>query len=122
MTLTENGKNYIATTFGTNKCYVGSGLSWSYLGTDNQSYNETGGTAQIVSRLILTSLVQSVTYNGQNYTYAALKSANNNTDLIVSDAQWIAQNDGTPSGEAQYCSTEICNTPNCKVQMVQMNQ
>jgi len=122
MTLTENGKNYIATTFGINKCYAAYGLSWSYLGTDNQSYNETGGTAQIVSRLILTSLVQAVTYNGQNYTYAALKAANNNTDLILSDAQWIAQNDGTPSGEAQYCSTEICNTPSCKVQMVQMNQ
>jgi len=107
MTLTENGKNYIATTFGfgTNKCYVGSGLSWSYLGTDNQSYNETGGTAQIVSRLIVTSLVQSITYNGQNYTYAALKAANDNTDLTVSDAQWIAQNDGDIEGEPQYCST-----------------
>ena len=106
MTLTENGKKYIATTFGsTSKCYVASGLKWSYIGTDNQTYNESGGTAQIVSRLTMTSLVQSVTYNGQNYTYVALKAANDNADITLGDVQWIAQNDGSPVGETQYCST-----------------
>jgi len=108
MTLTENGKKYIATTFGNvSKCYVASGINWSYTGTDSQTYNESGGTAQIVSRLIMTSLVQSVTYNEHNYTYAALKTANDNTDIALGDVQWIAQNDGAPTGEAQYCSTAL---------------
>ena len=114
MTLTENGKKYIATTFGNvSKCYVASGINWSYTGTDSQIYNESGGTAQIVSRLIMTSLVQSVTYNGQNYTYAVLKAANDNTDLTLGDVQWIAQNDGAPAGEAQYCSTVSTGSISC---------
>jgi len=114
MTLTENGKKYIAITFGNvSKCYVASGINWSYTGTDSQTYNESGGTAQIVSRLIMTSLVQSVTYNGQNYTYTALKTANDNTDMTLGDVQWIAQNDGAPAGEAQYCSTVSTGSISC---------
>lgn len=102
--LTTNGKNYIANKFGTGGCFVATGKSWSYLGTDGVTYNESGGTAQIVSRLVMTSLVQSVTVGGVVYTYAALKTANDNTDITLDDASWVASNDGSPAGEAKYCA------------------
>ena len=112
MTLTVNGKNYISEKFGDiNKCFVSTGLFWSYLGTDSIVYNETGGTAQIVSRLVMTSLVQSLTTGGQTYTYSMLKTANDNTDVTLPDAQYIALNDGDPIGEAQYCY--VCQPPGC---------
>ncbi|MCK4734747.1 MAG: hypothetical protein KAT65_20000, partial [Methanophagales archaeon] len=103
--LAEVGKDYIATNFGlgTPKCYVASGLSWSYLGTDGNTYPESGGTAQIVSRLVMTALVTSLTISGTTYTYADLKAGNENTDVTLEDAKWIAENDGDPATETQYC-------------------
>ena len=116
MSLTINGKNYISEKFGNvSKCFVSTGLSWSYLGTDGVTYNETGGTAQIVSRLVMTSLVQSLTTGGQIYTYTILKTNNDNTDVILSDAQAIALEDGDPVGEAQYCY--VCQPPSCSFNM-----
>lgn len=106
MTLTTNGKNWIANTFGSGGCYVASGLSWVYRGIDGVDYSETGATSQIVSRLV-SSLVQYVTFGGVNYTYSNLKTNNDNTDADLNDALWIAQNDGSPSGEAQYCAGGI---------------
>lgn len=102
--LTTNGKNYIANKFGIGGCFVATGKTWSYRGTDGVTYNESGGTAQIVSRLVMTSLVQSVTVDGVVYTYTALKTANDNTDLTLDDASWVAANDGSPAGEAKYCA------------------
>lgn len=105
MALTASGKDYIATNFGsgTPKCYVASGLSWTYLGTDGNTYSESGGTSQIVSRLVMTALVTSVTIGGNTYTYADLKAGNGGTDVTLDDAKWVADNDGEPTGEAQYC-------------------
>lgn len=111
MTLTTNGKNYIAQKFGISNCFVATGLSWSYLGVDGVTYNDSGGTAQIVSNLVMSSIVQSVTINSVTYTYSTLKTNNDNTDISLTDALWIAQNDGTPTGEVQYCATVACNTP-----------
>lgn len=112
--LTEAGKDYIATNFGlgTPKCYVASGLSWSYLGTDGNTYPESGGTGQIVSRLVMTALVTSLTISGTTYTYADLKAGNENTDVTLEDAKWIAENDGDPATETQYCiSVTPTSTP-----------
>jgi len=112
MALTETGKKYIADKFGsgTPKCYVASGLSWSYLGTDGNTYTESGGTSQIVSRLVMTALVTSLTIGGNTYTYADLKTGNDNTDVTLSDAQWVAGNDGEPIGEPKYCIPTISIT------------
>jgi len=105
MTLTTNGKNYIGEKFGSaSKCYVLSGLNWTTLGTDNIVSNESGGTAQIVSRLVLQQVNQSVTISGITYTYADLKAANDDTDVFLTDAQWITQNDGSTATEPQYCT------------------
>ncbi len=105
MTLTTNGKNYIAQKFGLSNCYTATGLSWTAVANDGNQVNETGGTASIIGRLVTTSIYASVIINSVTYTYAQLKTANDNTDLTLADAQWIAANDGTPTGEAQYCYT-----------------
>jgi len=105
MTLTTNGKNYIAQKFGLSNCYTATGLSWTAVANDGNQVNETGGTASIVGRLVTTSIYASVIINSVTYTYAQLKTANDNTDLTLTDAQWVAANDGTPTSEAQYCYT-----------------
>lgn len=112
MTLTSNGKKYIADKFGsgTPKCYVPSGLSWTYLGTDNVIYSESGGTSQIVSRLVMPALVKSVTFNGVTYTNADLVAGNDGTAVSLDDAKWVAANDGEPVGEAQYCISTVSIT------------
>jgi hypothetical protein len=108
VTLTTNGKNYIAAKFGISRCYVSSGLSYSYLGTDDVTYFETGGTSQLVSRLVMSSIVQSITYLGTVYTYEMLRANNSNTDVTLTDVQWITQHDGFSDIEPQYCVTPIC--------------
>ena len=102
--LTTSGKDYIATNFGISSCYAASGLSWSYKSTGGDTVSETGGTAQIVSRLVMTALVQSVTINGRTYTYSDLKAGNGGQDVTLTDARWIADNDGEPAGEPKYCT------------------
>jgi len=111
MTLTQNGKDYIANNFGLNGCFVASGLSWSYTDVDDNVVSETGGTAQVVSRLVMTALVKSVTINNKTYTYNDLKTANDNKDVTLTDAKWIAQNDGDPDTETQYCAGGATPTP-----------
>ena len=105
MTLTTNGINYIKNKFGnTSNCFTNAELNWTYTGTDSVVYTETnGGTAQIVSNLVMTSLVQSVTISGITYTYADLKAANDDKDITLDDAKWIAQIDGFPEGENKIC-------------------
>jgi hypothetical protein len=108
MTLTVNGKNYIAQNFGISNCNAASGLSWTAVANDDTTVNESGGTASIVARLVTTSVYKRIDLTSPrtgSYTYAALKQANDNTDVVLTDAQWVAANDGTPSGEAQYCYT-----------------
>ncbi len=114
MTLTVNGKNYIADKFGLLsggiKCYTATGLSWSVLDVFGATINESGGTAQIVSRII-SSVVQSVTINGQTHTIDTLRTQNDNTSVSFADVQWIAANDASPVGEALYCF--VCQPPTC---------
>lgn len=119
MALTTNGKNYIAQNFGISNCYVSTGLSWTAVANDGTTVNESGGTASIVGRLVTTSVYKRIDLTSPrtgSYTYTALKQANDNTDVDMTDAQWIAANDGTPIGEAQYCST--CQVPICSFQVV----
>ncbi len=120
MTLTANGKNYIAQNFGISNCCVATGLSWTAVATDGSTVNESGGTASIVARLVTTSVYQRIDLTAPrtgSYTYAALKQANDNTDVTLTDAQWVAANDGTPSGESKYCYTTGCSIPKCNLQV-----
>jgi len=105
--LSETGKDYICTNFGSNDCCVATGLSWTYyIGTD--SYPETGGTAQIVARLA-SGLIDYLETGGQNYTKADLDSANG-SPVTLQDAQEIANHD-EPS-EGQWCVGDYPDPPN----------
>lgn len=112
MSLTTNGKNYIADKFGIGGCFVSSGISFTYV-AGSTTYNDSGGTAQIVSRLVLTAVVSKVTVGGIDYTYAMLKTANDGVDIdLDADVKgWIVLNDGDPSGEPKYCSGSPSTTP-----------
>lgn len=111
MTLTTNGKNYIANRFGFNNCFAASGISWTGVYTDNTSFSETGATAQVIGRLIMTALVKQVTVYGITYLYSDLKTANDNTDVTLDDTKWIGSNDGDPSTEPKFCYTPSTTTP-----------
>lgn len=105
MSLTTTGKNYIAEKFGINNCMVYTGLSWTTYGSGGTQENETGGTAKLVSRLITSGITSvRVTSPGSGtYTLSNLTSNNQNQTVDYSDASWISNNDGYPSGETQYC-------------------
>jgi len=101
MTLSQNGINYICQNFGdTNLCCVRTGLSWYYT-AGGTNYNETGGTAQIVSRLA-SGLIDSLTMTNPargTFTQAQLNTANGST-VTLPDAQAVAQHDQSPN---QWC-------------------
>ena len=105
MSLTTAGKNYIAEKFGINNCMVYTGLSWITHGSGGTQENESGGTAQIVARIVTSGItrIQITSPSSGSYTLSDL-IANNQTQLVdYSDASWISNNDGYPSGEPQYC-------------------
>ena len=104
MRLTQAGIDYVCQNFGdTNLCCVASGLSWFYTreGTD---YPETGGTAQIVSRLasgLVDSLTMTTPARG-TFTKSDLDAANTES-VTLTDAQEITNHD-EPT-EDQWCYT-----------------
>ena len=100
--ITDLGKQYICLNFGdANFCCINTGLSWYYsLGGSN--YNESGGTAQIVSRLA-SGLIDSLTMTNPargTFTQAELNNVNGQA-VTLQDAQIITQHD-TPA-EDQWC-------------------
>ena len=111
MTLTTNGKNYIAEKFGIGGCFVRSGINYTVLVIDGVQYPYNTGTGSLVSKLI-SSVTTSITIGSNIYTNEMLKIANDNTYVNLIDTQWIVANDGLPIGESQYCVTS-CTTPTC---------
>lgn len=113
MTLTTNGKNYIATNFGIGNCWVSSGLSWTATGIDGSTVNESGGTASIVGRLVSAAYkeIRLTSPRTGTFTKAQLTLANDyNVVSLSPDVVFIANNDGYPSGEPKYC-TSVVVTP-----------
>jgi len=102
MTLSELGKQYICQNFGdTSFCCVKTGLSWYYT-VAGTNYNETGGTAQIVSRFasgLIASLTMTSPARGA-FTKAELDAANGST-VTLQDAKEITYHD--ESTEDQWC-------------------
>ena len=105
MALSQAGIDYICQKFGdVNLCCINTGLSWYYTsgGTD---YPESGGTAQIVSRLA-SGLIDSLTMTNPargTFTQAQLNTANGGT-VTIQDAQTITNHD-EPT-EDQWCYDE----------------
>jgi hypothetical protein len=109
--LTEAGKRYIAENFGVGGCFVHSGLSWTVHAVDGSSLRETGGTGQVVSRVIssVTDRVELTSPRTGTYRNTDLVSANDGNSVSLLDVMdYIMLNDGYPEGENQYC---ICAIP-----------
>lgn len=106
MSLTTQGKDYIAQQLGINNCMVYSGLTWNAVSTTGQSQQETGGTALAIFRLTEAAVarIELTAPRSATFTSATIKSNNQNQDIEAADASWISNNDGYPTGETQYCA------------------
>uniref|UniRef100_A0A6M3LYH8 Uncharacterized protein n=1 Tax=viral metagenome TaxID=1070528 RepID=A0A6M3LYH8_9ZZZZ len=114
MTITINGKNWIAQSLGVDNCFVPSGISWTYYATDGETLNESGGTAQLVARLTLSTTDKIIITSPQvnvTYTYDDMKTANGGEDITLTDALVIKEEDGDPSTETQFCYTTGVTPP-----------
>ena len=102
MTLSFAGRQYICLNFGcTSFCCINTGLDWYYT-INGTNYPETGGTAQIVSRLA-SGLVDSLTMTNPargTFTQAELNTANGEP-VTLQDALLITDHD-EPT-EDQWC-------------------
>jgi len=108
--LTEAGTRYIAENFGIGGCFVYSELTWTRVDKDGETTVETGGTVKLINRLTEPMIVDYIIINSSNYTYAELKAANGNNDIDLDDITWMAEHDGYPPGEDQYCIA-VTTTP-----------
>ena len=101
MTLNQTGLDFICQNFGLENCCTNSGLSWYYV-VGNEYYPESGGTAQIVSRLA-SGLIDSLTITTPDrgtFTKADLDVANG-APVTFQDAQEITNHDSPL--ETQWC-------------------
>lgn len=105
MSLTTQGKDYIAQKFGINNCMVYEGLTWNSVSTSGQSQQESGGTALIVFRLTEAAVDRIELISPSTGTHRSADLTTNNLNQVVeaADASWISNNDGYPAGETQYC-------------------
>ena len=109
--LTGAGINYICINFGSNDCCVASGLSWVLAGPQG-TFQETGGTAQIVARLVvgLFSITMTNPPGTQIYTQARLNEANGSI-VTLADAAEITYHD--EPNEDQWCLVPVTPPPTC---------
>jgi len=108
MTLSAAGRDYIAQKFGVGNCLVSGGITVEVYDLASAHWTETLGSAQIVARLVTTTMYSKVNIGGVDYTYAALKAANGGADVTSTDITWIADHDDTPaSGQTQYCYSYV---------------
>jgi len=123
MTLTQNGKDYIAKEWGINGCYVpvGVGLAYKAIKTDGTAVIGDGDTAGIVQMIIMRETytrIEVISPKTQSYTYTELFTANDGINVDIFDVRWVALNDGYISPE-QYClglppictPKWVCETP-----------
>ena len=86
--LTEAGKRYIAENFGVNNCFATSGISWVSHGADGSRISESGGTDNLVGRLVNPAVYEKIVVTSPGsgtYTYSMLKAANDNQDITLVD-------------------------------------
>lgn len=107
MTLTENGRIWIANHLGsgTPKCFVSSGIQY----TDPSGVIQTGSTQDVVASMKMSN--DTIGPGGERYQHPTDTSLslfdNNDYNLLDDDdVKDIGDNDGSPAGEDQYCYTE----------------
>jgi len=101
MTLTKEGKDWLATYAGSNGCFQPSGISYK----DADGVSHTGSTGDVANALYVAHLVGKDDVEivaGKSYN--DFRSANGGNDLTLDDVGWVYGNDGDP-GEPQYCIT-----------------
>lgn len=120
MTVTDNGRTYIASNFGLGNCFVSTGLTWTAVDIADNTANESGGTAQIVARLLTPSVYKEIRIltpatQAGTYTPTQLIAANDNLGITVPDVSTeIAGKDGSPVGEEQFCTTACVPNWQCE--------
>lgn len=101
MTLNTALKNWIASNAGAGNCYTSSGVSF----IDPDGISRTGGSGDVLNAFFVAHLLGKDT-NAiiVSTNYNTLKTINGGADVSLDDVTWIYNNDGTPAGEARYCS------------------
>ena len=100
--LTQKGIDYICEKFDDGSfCCIEDGISWTYVDIEGTTHSETGGTADVVKRLILIGSVTTTNPRNEIIKYETLKSANEGNYISLQDAETIRQHD-EPS-EDQWC-------------------
>ena len=98
MTLTDGGKDWLATHAGKNDCFSDSGVTFK----DAEGNIHVGGTSAVLAQLYTNQetnnkdkpIVDSLTYND-------FYAANGNNTITLDDVQWVANHE---SGAAKYCA------------------
>ena len=104
MTLSQNGLNYICENFGDLKlCCVRTGLTWYLITPTDERLDETGGTAEIVSRFAsgIAKTLTMVSPDRGTFTPEELDAANSSR-VFLEDAKLIADHDDVGPLE-QWC-------------------
>jgi len=111
MTLTANGKEYIAKNFGVGNCFVAGGVSWTSVDHDGTRLSESGGTKNVVARLIndmVYARIEMITPSTGTFTKSQLISANGAQAITLADCDAIGNED---SGSSQYCVSGVTPPP-----------
>ena len=98
MTLTDGGKDWLATHAGKDGCFSDSGVTFK----DAEGNTHVGGTSAVIAQLYTNQetnnkdkpIVDSLTYND-------FYAANGNNTITLDDVQWVANHE---SGAAKYCT------------------
>jgi len=94
MTLTINGKDYIAQHFGVSNCFASNGINY----TDPEGVSTIGSTLDVVSTLKMNIGGNARGPSGEVYIDIPDWGMIDDEDII-----WIGSNDGFPAGEPKYC-------------------
>jgi len=107
MTLTDNGKDWLARNAGVNNCFASSGVSYK----DLEGNSHTGSTTDVAAMLVVAALLgypytTKEIVNGK--TYDDFKSANGDYDLEIDDVGTVyEEQEKTPP----YCAAVATPTP-----------
>ena len=118
--LTENGKKWIAQNLGKKigdkYCYSYDIEYYRYDSDLKQEVKESNGTGGAVGTLVGAKLIGKeneiyVRIGSKKFYYSDLKAGNDNQDVTLDDAKWVADHDGHPAGEPQYCYSPTTPPP-----------
>ncbi len=100
--LTTYTKDWLAINAGSNNCFATAGISYE----DPDGIMRIGSTGDVLNAFFVAHLIgKDTTIIIENTDYFQLKTINGETDLGIDDIGLVYNNDGSPSGETQYCAS-----------------